>query len=50
MGEFPFRPLPRWVILPGDPKPLKAWLREKAAQDGTTTEMPPADDAKGDAA
>jgi hypothetical protein len=40
---FPFEPLPRWVILPGDPEPLKDWLRARAVEDGTTTEMPPPD-------
>lgn len=24
-------PLPRWAILPGDPPPLRRWLREQAA-------------------
>ena len=26
-------PLPRWVVLPNDPEPLRRWLRAKQAED-----------------
>lgn len=35
MAEFPIKPLPRWTILPGDPEPLKRWLRAKQAEEQT---------------
>lgn len=41
MVEFPIPPLPKWVILPGDPEALKEWLRARAAEDGTSTKRPP---------
>ena len=32
--DDPRRPLPRWVILPGDPAPLARWLAAQAAARG----------------
>jgi hypothetical protein len=33
-------PLPRWVVLPGDPKPLKTWLAGQQAQASPETALP----------
>lgn len=35
--SFP-EPLPRWVILPGDPVDLRRWLRDKQADETEATE------------
>lgn len=34
-------PLPRWTVLPGDPAPLRVWLRRKQADDPDTYDLPP---------
>lgn len=47
MSEFPIVPLPRWTVLPGDPAPLRAWLRDQAAKDAPPTDqagLPPVPD------
>lgn len=33
-------PLPRWTVLPGDPKPLKAWLAAQQAEASPETALP----------
>jgi hypothetical protein len=31
-----WEPLPRYVVLPGDPAPLRSWLRVKAVEEHPT--------------